>query len=350
MKQRFALIIAIAMILAAAGMFIYQNKNTTDKKTITNNLKQVEDTESKEETKKEKEEGKNLQKRKTRVTSGTKHNVPLKEIVDGKPPKDGIPSIDNPKFVPAEQASLINSNTQGIAISIKNTHRFYPYNILAWHEIVNDKINGKRILVTYCPLCQSGAVYDPKVKGERVEFGTSGKLWQSNLVMYDRKTDSHWSQVLGEAIKGEMTGTKLDKMPSDITKFGNWKNKYPQGEVLSTDTGYSRNYQYTPYADYHKNEGTYFPTKSDDDRLGKKESILGLKIDGQTKAYYSPTIKEKRQIKDSFARKMIVAKHDKKLNLTKIFKKTNSGFEPVPTVASYWFCWSAAHPNTKLYK
>lgn len=137
-----------------------------------------------------------------------------------------------------------------MAFTRGNTHKFYPYQILVWHEVVNDAVEGERILVTYCPLCLTGFVFDPLVKGERVEFGTSGKLWKSNLVMYDRKTESLWSQILGEAIIGEMVGSKLNLLESDLVRFGEWKERFPGGEVLSRDTGATRFYGSNPYGDY----------------------------------------------------------------------------------------------------
>ncbi|MFN7088796.1 MAG: DUF3179 domain-containing (seleno)protein, partial [Candidatus Paceibacteria bacterium] len=158
------------------------------------------------------------------ITNGVKHSIPLDAIMGGGPPKDGIPSIDHPKFISVQEASnFLSDEEPGIAIEIGKVNRFYPFQILVWHEIVNDLINDQRVLITYCPLCLSGIVFDPLVKGERVEFGTSGKLWNSNLVMYDRKTDSLWSQILGEAIVGEMTGTRLKVLPSDQMRFGVWK-------------------------------------------------------------------------------------------------------------------------------
>lgn len=185
------------------------------------------------------------------ITDGVRHSIPLEEILSGGPPKDGIPPIDEPKFVSVSDANdWLQDNEPGVAFSRGNTHRFYPYQILVWHEIVNDTVEGERVLVTYCPLCLTGFVFDPVVKGERVEFGTSGKLWQSNLVMYDRKTESLWPQVLGEAVVGEMTGTKLPTLPSDQILYGNWKKKFPNGEVLSRETGAIRFYGSNPYGDY----------------------------------------------------------------------------------------------------
>jgi len=178
------------------------------------------------------------------ITDGVKHSIPLDELIGGGPPKDGIPSIDNPKFVSVQEANKwLGDKEPGIVFSRGNTHRFYPYQILVWHEIVNDIVpalsgvegEGERVLVTYCPLCFTGFVLDPLVQGERVEFGTSGLLWKSNLVMYDRKTDSLWPQVLAEAVVGEMTGTKLKILPSDQARYGEWKKLHLNGEVLSRD-------------------------------------------------------------------------------------------------------------------
>lgn len=285
-----------------------------------------------------------------KVTDGTKHTVPLDEIMSGGPPKDGIPSIDNPKFVLAQKVDYLDQDTPGIAVSIEGVDKFYPYSILVWHEVVNDTIDGDRILVTYCPLCRSGVVYNPVVKEEEVEFGVSGKLWQSNLVMYDRKTDSLWSQVLGKSIKGEMAGTKLEKIPSDITTFGKWKQKNPESKVLSTDTGFNRDYNDTPYGDYHSTEATYFPTKSNDGRLDKKELILGIVINDKAKAYYPPAIKEKGRVTDNFADKTIVVKYNKELDSVNIFEKKKGNLKKIPSVSAYWFSWTSVHPDTRLYK
>jgi len=143
--------------------------------------------------------------RKIAITDGVRHSIPLDEILSGGPPKDGIPSIDKPKFISIRDADewLKEENELGLALQIDGVKRFYPYRILVGHEIVNDIINGKRVLITYCPLCFTGIVFDPLIhvfsktsareQSERVEFGVSGKLWNSNLLMYDRKTDTLWS-------------------------------------------------------------------------------------------------------------------------------------------------------------
>ncbi len=291
-------------------------------------------------------------KRPVMVTNGLKHNVPLDEIKSGGPARDGIPSIDRPKFVTIAQANTyVGDEEPGLAVSIGDEDRFYPYQILVWHEIVNDTINGNRVLVTYCPLCLSGIVFDPVVNGERVEFGTSGKLWNSNLVMYDRTTESLWSQVLAVAIAGEMTGTKLPILPSDVVKYGQWKTLHPDGEVLSRDTGMARRYGDDPYGNYYSTPDVWFPVKNRDDRLAPKEFILGISTNGSAKAYWPDAVKRVGMVEDQFAGKTIVARYEHDIGAVRLYEKTADGqLERINPIASYWFAWAAAHPLTEVYR
>lgn len=284
------------------------------------------------------------------ITNGTKHSVPLDEIIGGGPPKDGIPPIDNPKFVVTAQAdSFLKDSEPGIALDIDGVQRFYPFQILVWHEIVNDTVNGKRVLVTYCPLCLSGIVFDPIVQGERVEFGTSGKLWNSNLVMYDRKTDSLWSQILGEAVVGEMTGVSLKVLPSDMMRYENFKKIYPKGHVLSKETGATRFYGQDPYGDYYTRPGTYFPVGKKDDRLGEKDFVLGIVVNNKAKAYVPEAIKKAGSVEDRFEGKIIVATYEKDTDTVRLFtKKQNGELERINPFGAFWFSWVAAHPDTEL--
>ncbi|MBI2591077.1 MAG: DUF3179 domain-containing protein [Candidatus Brennerbacteria bacterium] len=285
------------------------------------------------------------------ITDGVKHSVLLDEIIGGGPPKDGIPSIDNPKFISVQDASKqLSDKDPGLALEIDGTDRFYPFQILVWHEIVNDTINGKRVLITYCPLCLSGIVFDPLVNGERVEFGTSGKLWNSNLVMYDRKTNSLWSQILGEAIVGEKTGTHLTVLQSDQIRFGEWKKLHPNGEVLSRDTGATRFYGQDPYGDYYTTPGTYFPVGKKDDRLSDKDFVLGIVINGKAKAYWPEAIKKLGEVEDRFQDKTIVVRYEKDIDAVRLFEKKADGtLERINPFGSFWFSWVAAHPDTELF-
>lgn len=314
-----------------------------------------EGTESVEDSTVDRPPEKSIQTREIMVTDGVKHSIPLEEILSGGPPKDGIPSIDDPKFVSADEAKVwLKDEEPGITFSRGNTHRFYPYQILVWHEIVNDMVEGERILVTYCPLCLTGFVLDPLVRGERVEFGTSGKLWKSNLVMYDRKTESLWPQVLAEAAVGEMTGTKLAILPSDQMRFGVWKKKYPNGEVLSRDTGEVRFYGRYPYAG-----GDYFSVdtlslslaKPTDTRLPNNAFVFGIVVNGKAKAYATESVITKGIVTDMFEGETFVLRHDTELDVVRMYRQLpDGGEERVNPISGFWFSWAAVHPDTELYK
>ena len=167
---------------------------------------------------------------------GVKFIVDPNKVISGGPPKDGIPSIDNPKYVSVADADKwIEDNELVLAITYKGIKRVYPLQIMVWHEIVNDNISGDPILITYCPLCGSGIAYERTLDGEEVEFGTSGKLYNSNLVMYDRKTETYWTQIDGLAIIGELTGQKLIPISIDTVVWRDWKQEHPDSEVLSQD-------------------------------------------------------------------------------------------------------------------
>lgn len=286
-------------------------------------------------------------------TDSTKHSVPLNEIISGGPPRDGIPSIDNPKFISVKEADKwLSDNEPGIAFSINNINRFYPYQIIIWHEIVNDTVEGEHILITYCPLCLTGFIFDPLVKGKRVEFGTSGKLWKSNLVMYDRKTNSLWSQVLGEAIVGEMTGTKLKLFSSDQVQYGNWKRLFPNGQVLSRDTSISRFYGTNPYGDYFSVTSISLSlVNPTDTRLLNNTFVLGIVINNKAKAYSVEAVKMRGIVEDTFENTDIVLRYDKKLDVVRMFKKLPDGKEErINPFSAFWFSWSVVHPKTELYK
>jgi len=295
------------------------------------------------------------------ITDGVKHSIPLDELIGGGPPKDGIPSIDSPKFVSVREANeWLKDSEPGIVLSRGNTQRFYPYQILVWHEIVNDIVPAlsgvegeeERVLVTYCPLCFTGFVLDPLVQGERVEFGTSGLLWKSNLVMYDRKTDSLWPQVLAEAVVGEMTGTKLKVLSSDQARYGEWKKIHPDGEVLSQDTGAFRSYGSNPYGDYSDVAGFSLSlVNPTDTRLPNDAFVFGIEINGKTKAYSTEAVKAKGVVEDIFQGERITLRHDPELDVIRMFKQLpDEEEERINPISGFWFSWAAAHPDTELYK
>ena len=232
------------------------------------------------------------------VTDGIKHTIPLNEIRSGGPPKDGIPSIDNPVFVKAQDASFVMDSDIVMGIEIDGVAKAYPLFILVWHEIVNDEIDQIPVAVTYCPLCYTMQVFERVVDGQTVEFGTTGKLYNSNLLMYDRLTDTYWSQAIGMAVKGPLSGDVLNRIPFDIITWDDWKSMHPDTLVLTTDTGHIRAYDVDPYNNYYTDPRIIFPINNRDDRLHPKSIILGFNLSGVSKAYVQSTVESEIVVND----------------------------------------------------
>jgi hypothetical protein len=183
-------------------------------------------------------------------TDFTRFSVPLEEVRSGGPPKDGIPAIDQPVFVGIEQARDLLSRDPVIGLTINGESKAYPLRILTWHEIVNDTLGGVPVAVTYCPLCNAAIVFERRVDGRDLDFGTTGKLRHSDLVMYDRQTESWWQQFSGEAIVGQMTGKRLKMVPSRLESFARFRTRAPNGRVLVPSQPDSRPYGRNPYVGY----------------------------------------------------------------------------------------------------
>jgi hypothetical protein len=190
-------------------------------------------------------------------TDFARHSVPLASILPGGPPPDGIPPIDHPHYVSiAAAARFLAPLEPVIAVSTGGQARAYPLQILVWHEIVNDTLGGVPIAVTYCPLCNSAIVLDRRAAGRTLTFGTTGDLRNSDLVMWDRQTQSWWQQFDGRAIVGSLTGTQLTALDSQTLSFADFRARYPHGDVLSRDTGFERPYGQNPYEGYDTNPGS----------------------------------------------------------------------------------------------
>jgi hypothetical protein len=183
-------------------------------------------------------------------TDFTRHSVPLEEIIHGGPPKDGIPSIDRPVFVASAEARGVGDTEPVISLEIGGDRRAYPLQILIWHEIVNDIVGGVPVAVTYCPLCNSAIVFERRLEGRVLEFGTTGNLRNSDLVMYDRQTESWWQQFTGLGIVGEMTGKALRMLPVRVESFGSFKSRMTGGKVLAPNDSRLRPYGINPYEGY----------------------------------------------------------------------------------------------------
>ncbi len=283
------------------------------------------------------------------LKDGTKYIIHPEKFLSGGPGKDGIPSIDNPKFISANKADWLSDSELGLGIVHKGESRFYPFRILVYHEIVNDFIQDDPILVTYCPLCFTGIGFIRKIDNEPVEFGVSGKLYNSELVMYDRKTDSYWPQTLGKAVLGPSTGKTIKKIPTDTVKWGDWKKVHPDTKVLSKDTGFLRSYDGSnPYG--KKGDFTdinlQFPLENKDARLDAYEIIHGIELNGKFKAYKKADVEQKSVIQDTIGGEKIKIEFDKNIKSARAYK--DSG-EQVVVDTLFWFAWAAFHPDSELY-
>lgn len=274
------------------------------------------------------------------MTNTAVASIPLEKVLDGGPGKDGIPAINNPKFITADKVSKnLTDQTQGMLVTVKNTTRFYPYTILVWHEIVNDTIEGKSLTITFCPLCGSAIVFEAEVKGEALQFGVSGKLYESNLLMYDRKTESLWSQILGEAVVGDMTGTKLTLYRSSVLTFGEAKKLYPKLEVLSEDTGHRRDYSFYPYGGYDTNDEIYFPLSIRDTRLPAKEIMYIVNVDDTSVAFVLSDLKERKVATVEVNGKNVTAE----VKNSEIEVRHEKNQEILPGYYAMWFSWAIHH-------
>ncbi len=317
-------------------------------------------------------------------TNGIKHLIPLDKIKGGGPPKDGIPSIDNPVFANVDASHFMSDSDVVIGLEIDGESKAYPIFILVWHEIVNDRVGNTPVSVTYCPLCYTNQVFERIIDGQEVEFGTSGKLYNSNLLMYDRLTESYWSQALGMAVKGELTGYKLNLIPFDVITWGDWKKIHPDTLVLTTDTGHIRSYATDPYGNYYTEPRIMFPVEHSDDRMHPKEIILGFNQGDTYKAYKQNDIETNIIVNDSVGEipVMLVSLFSQNarafdrtvdgnvLDFQYVQNKivdvqTNSEWsydgmsisgdhrgkqlERIPIEPGFWFEWVAFHPNTLVF-
>lgn len=293
------------------------------------------------------------------LPDGTKYLINPNKIKSGGPPKGGIgveggiPALaeENIKFISVQEAdSWIEDNELVLAFEHKGVKRVYPLQILVFHEIVNEKILGDPILITYCPLCGSGIAYKRviEIEGEKVitRFGTSGKLFNSNLVMYDEETDTYWQQIDGKAIVGELTGQELIELSIDTVVWRDYKEVHPDAEVLSQDTGFRRNYGNDPYGNYYEDSFLIFPVENEDDRIHAKTVIFGIEINGTFKAYREEDLIEVGTIEDLVNDVNVKIERDE----VGIVKITNiETGEEIVKERDFWFAWFAFHPETELY-
>ncbi len=299
------------------------------------------------------------------VDEDTYSLIPKEEVFRGGPPKDGIPALTGPQTVPQDEADL-SPDDRVIGVSIGGESRAYPLRILNWHEIANDELGGRQIAVTYCPLCDSSAVFDRDIGGEVREFGVSGLLYNSNVLMYDKQDDesqeSLWSQMLFKAVTGPAAreGLELSLLPAQVTTWEAWRRQHPDTTSLSFDTGHFRNYGSNPYAQYFATDELVFPVAAvggqeaeDTGTIPPKEPVLIVSTDGALKGYPASSLQEAlasdaEKITDTFGGKTF---HFRPVHADRgIFEVTDAEGNLVPVAHSFWFEFRAMHPHAEVFK
>ncbi|WP_420640937.1 DUF3179 domain-containing protein [Candidatus Leptofilum sp.] len=332
------------------------------------------------------------------------HSLPYETFRYGGVGKDRIAAIDSPAIETiAEADSWLTPQEPVLVLQLDGIARAYPLSILLWHEIVNDELNGRSVVVTYCPLCNSGLAFERRVDGQTLDFGTTGILHNANLVMYDRQTESWWQQLTGTAVVGELTGTQLPLLPTRLVSWQTFKNEFPQGEVLSIFTGFDRRYSENPYINYDSlvSRGTKFYDGVLDERLHPKMRVMGLQLGSETIAYPFSALEANRVLNDTFAGQPLVVlwqpgtqsplyaefiSASKEVGSAAVFSREVAGhlltfeaqadgfldmetgsewtfwgtaisgpllgtqLEQLPGHELFWFAWAAQHPHTAVYQ
>lgn len=242
-------------------------------------------------------------------TDFSRHTVDLAEIVSGGPPKDGIPPLDRPRFVSTSEATWLTAREPVLIVRSGTLTKIYPLQILIWHEIVNDVVGELPVAVTYCPLCNTALVFDRRVGGALLDFGTTGRLRHSDLVMYDRQSESWWQQATGEAIVGRMVGSRLTQVEAQMVAWRDAKTEHPEALVLSRETGFQRPYGRNPYLRYDgegKRPISAFFSREPDRRLPAMERVVTLdRADGSV-AYPFARLRQTRVVNDRIGAEPVV--------------------------------------------
>ena len=314
--------------------------------------------------------------------------IPQNQVRDGGPGKDGIPSIDNPRFSAIEAIDFLEDNDLVLVMRVDGEVHVYPHPILDWHEIINDDFGDKSVAITYCPLTGTAVGWNRVLEGKKTTFGVSGLLYNSNLIPYDRETDSNWTQMGLVCVNGELIGTIPETYQLLETSWASAKKMFPDAMVVTDDTGFSRNYQQYPYGTYRTDNRLIFPVDERDETLHPKERVLGIIADANdVKAYEFQEFKTAGLIQDSFGGQSYVIlgsqtdnylmayvasagqefmaitdpsdptilMEDNEGNRWDIFGLAVSGprqgdrLEGAEAFIGFWFSWAAFYPSVELY-
>jgi len=236
-------------------------------------------------------------------TDFSKTSIDFKEVFSGGPPKDGIPAIDNPRFEPLSSVSNLTDKEPVVSLSINGDARAYPIRILMWHEIVNDTIGGQPVTITYCPLCNSAIAFDRRVNDQVLDFGTTGKLRNSDLVMYDRATESWWQQFTGEAVVGTMLGQTLKMLPARLESFSQFKARErvtsDSAKVLVPNNPSARRYGENPYVGYDRSARPFLYQGAMPDGINPMARVVAVRTKSAIVAVTLELLRKKRSHEQS---------------------------------------------------
>lgn len=259
--------------------------------------------------------------------------------LSGGPGKDGIPAIDDPKFEPLNNFKHPNS-IQAIVINDSGSAKVYPYNILVWHEIVNDTADGVPIAVTFCPLCGSAVVYNRTLPDGPTTFGVSGALLESNMIMYDRASETLWQQSTSKALAGKYFGHNLELIKFQLLTIGEAKAKYPDGLVLSENTGHSRDYARNPYSGYEESEDFFFSPSINDQRYPPKSIFVAFTVnDTPVSAPWLDLKDGKTYQTKAGGQTVTLKKQDNELSII------DADDQEIPFYFEMWFSWAVQHQD-----
>jgi hypothetical protein len=271
-------------------------------------------------------------------------SIPVREILRGGPPRDGIPALDDPRTVAAGEAPWADDE-RVIGVALGTEARAYPLAILVWHELVNDTLGGRPILVSYCPLCGTGIVFERTIAGAVQRFGVSGLLYKSDLLMFDRSSESLWSQIEARAVSGPRLGERLVLVRARLETWGRWRARHPQTTALSADTGHARDYANPPYGDYATSERLVFPAPRDA-RYHPKMPVVGLRApDGTSRVYPAAEVERSGGTAEGrFGGGPVRVRWDAEGSTFDVEAPVG-----VEVIEGFWFAWAAFHPETEVY-
>jgi hypothetical protein len=296
------------------------------------------------------------------TTDFERTSVDFGDIISGGPPKDGIPAIDNPRFLPVAEIDDIADTEPVMGLIVNGEAKAYPLRILMWHEIVNDEIGGVPVTVTFCPLCNTTIVFDRRVDGRVLDFGTTGKLRFSDLIMYDRQTETWWQQFLGEAIIGELMGTLLEILPSRVESFANFKKRAPEGTVLVPARFGRRSYGRNPYVGYDSSRQPFLYRGSLPSDIAPLARVVTVAIRGTKEAWSLDLLRDKRNIEIGEGivinwepgqnSALDAARISQGIDIGNVLvqRQTDEGLVDVPYSVDFAFSFKAFFPDSPLHQ